>query len=779
MYSMGNKGSKADSTKPGSGKICSSCEIYVEALCKPELWSHQQIPKRRLEHVVLESSKCPFCRLLWRATWRNAWNYQRGLIEDFLGSRGMRAVGNLDQPVKEPVKPEKWATHLWKDSGPSYECSVKAFDGLAPYLEYKISLLGSPVPVDLHQVAESVEVSSLGYGQVIKPTAFDPEVCKAWLEQCQSKHGSSCAMPWGVSVEKPSKLWVIDVQEECIVPLPSEGAYITLSYVWGRRLPPNARLAKTMDEFNNKLKQPRSISRYLSRCDATYRDSFKFVRSIGQRYLWIDFICIPPDPVIGKEQIMVMDRIYACSLFTIAAADGANSSAGLPGVTERPSSQAPYFWQVSERITPSLRVASTVPVPAFVNQAWNHRGWTFQEKLLSSRLVLFTCGQVLWQCSKCVLYEDGPSEHKSEHWLALERPLQALGRFVDLKAPQALKRVEIDPYLQVTSEYCRRQLTFANDADNAFMGLGRVFEKVWQTNMVFGLPELILNRALLWHREISASPNNMKKWMSNLGNRFESDPKELEWNRRPDRRKVKTSTKKRRGSFVLDVFERRSVNGTYWPSWSWMGWIGRIVYSDVDKVVKPLLGKWYIGTESTPRLLHTAGREPVDTHRMATTSTQLPVPPSTLLPFQLFTYTQCQSIEHFELGKPHESTNSKPGAYHGLYFEIMSEGTRVGHIMLTTHEEVEKHWFLILLSETVQEKGQRGFSPGSASRAALGKKERDSSMAKYSAGIPLYNIMVIEWKDDAASTATRVGLGIIQQKDWAATNPQWTPMILE
>ena len=165
MYSMGNKGSKADSAEPGSGKICLSCEIYVEALCKPELWSHQQIPKRRLEDVVLESAKCPFCRLLWRATWRNAWNYQRGLIEDFLGSRGMRAVGNLDQPVKEPVKPEKWATHLWKDSGPSYECSVKAFDGLAPYLEYKISLLGSPCPSICIKLLRASRFLPLGMGR--------------------------------------------------------------------------------------------------------------------------------------------------------------------------------------------------------------------------------------------------------------------------------------------------------------------------------------------------------------------------------------------------------------------------------------------------------------------------------------------------------------------------------------------------------------------------------------------------------------------------------------
>jgi len=68
---------------------------------------------------------------------------------------------------------------------------------------------------------------------------------------------------------------------------------------------------------------------------ATIRDAMVLTERLGERYLWVDALCIVQDSEAAKQQTLRdMGRIYAQSKLTIVA--GACSSANDPllGVTE-------------------------------------------------------------------------------------------------------------------------------------------------------------------------------------------------------------------------------------------------------------------------------------------------------------------------------------------------------------------------------------------------------------------------------------------------------------
>jgi hypothetical protein len=59
-------------------------------------------------------------------------------------------------------------------------------------------------------------------------------------------------------------------------------------------------------------------------------DAIHFVRQIGERYLWIDSLCIVQDDTSQKHGLINnKDLIFSSALLTIIAATGRDANAGL------------------------------------------------------------------------------------------------------------------------------------------------------------------------------------------------------------------------------------------------------------------------------------------------------------------------------------------------------------------------------------------------------------------------------------------------------------------
>ena len=150
---------------------------------------------------------------------------------------------------------------------------------------------------------------------------------KQWLNNCDHNHGSVCNSYRGSGPRYASEIpiMVIDVIDDCLLEATSAVKYFTLSYVWG-----SAEMSKTLRVNYAARLQKGGLGSLFPK---TIADAIALVRSLGERFLWVDALCIVQDDNIRKQNdIKQMDIIYGKAFATIVAVHGASASAGLPGV---------------------------------------------------------------------------------------------------------------------------------------------------------------------------------------------------------------------------------------------------------------------------------------------------------------------------------------------------------------------------------------------------------------------------------------------------------------
>jgi hypothetical protein len=113
------------------------------------------------------------------------------------------------------------------------------------------------------------------------------------------------------------------------------------------------------------------------------------------------------NPEEQASQIKEMHKIYTNAEFTIIAASGPDSWAGLPGISKREVLQHIEIFQEQERFRPSA-LASSLPTfeEPIKNSVWSTRAWALQEIHFSRCLLFFTRSQVYFQCEEALWQED-------------------------------------------------------------------------------------------------------------------------------------------------------------------------------------------------------------------------------------------------------------------------------------------------------------------------------------------------------------------------------------
>ena len=315
-----------------------------------------------------------------------------------------------------------------------------------------------------------------------------------WVTNCDETHTTCKSRP----TRLPTR--VLDVQDLQRIILcetaNNEGQYLTLSHCWGSSksflTTPSTRLAmETGFEVDD--------------LPATFRDAVLVTKAFGQRYLWIDSLCIiQGDSGDWASESAKMGDIYANSYFTIAALDAEDDSEG--------------FLQREFRFTAlditstngqSTRVyLETNQCPTIRSEPLRTRAWTLQEEYLSQRILSFSRYEATWKCSHGVVNETGIPD--------LIHPDARINVPV-----QNLQPVPYDGHLSYESWYLMitrfsgRALTFDTDRLPSLAGLasriasienGQYCAGLWWDDILFGL---------LWRRaRLSQSPRRPTEYIA-------------------------------------------------------------------------------------------------------------------------------------------------------------------------------------------------------------------------------------------------------------------------
>lgn len=345
----------------------------------------------------------------------------------------------------------------------------------------------------------------------IRPLVSDTRLFAKWRDVCRDEHA-------GCREFNVPASGLIDVKERCVVDCKRGDdnsyvvgeagmSYVALSYVWGEdKLAEGKAMPKLTENTHERFKQPGSLTR--DTVLSTIDDAMKVTQEIGERYIWVDCLCIRQgDEDDYREFIPQMHLIYGFASVTIIAASGDNAHAGLPGVRKgsRSHVQEPFT------IKPGISLLETMDTKgtnyksgAIVNyqyledSAWFKRGWTFHERIFSRRALIFAREQVYWECEEASFWCE-------DSFWETSRKVGIGHRYCFGLFSEHLRRPWSVAYVMLVKEYSRRMLTRVGDALDAFALIISALEFEAGHKCLWGLPSLVFNitvsfliDALIW-----------------------------------------------------------------------------------------------------------------------------------------------------------------------------------------------------------------------------------------------------------------------------------------
>lgn len=328
-----------------------------------------------------------------------------------------------------------------------------------------------------------------------------------WISMCDN-HGELCRVSHSAQLDElrqESYFGVVDVQQHHmrLCPLPAGQPYAALSYTWGTQFVGRQHFKATTDNIAELMTEG-GIDSIYDQLPLTIRDAIRLVQRLGYRYLWVDSLCIlQGDEHVWELNARNMDVVYGNAALTICAADGDDANAGLVALSSAGSRYEHHARQIVESYMPDLRLMVSYPSETYIQcSRWNSRAWTFQERILSKRCLIFTAGRVYFQCRNSQMSEDVYEHPDASVWS------MGLLHGPSIKFREAnTKAVEV--YKDTIQSYTSRDLGDEADVLAAFNGIGRDLAKHLGGEAIFGLPNTHFDWALLW--EPTSAPKRRTK----------------------------------------------------------------------------------------------------------------------------------------------------------------------------------------------------------------------------------------------------------------------------
>ena len=252
----------------------------------------------------------------------------------------------------------------------------------------------------------------------------------------------------------------------------------------------------------------------------TLQDAVKVTQKLGLEYLWVDSLCIVQDEDEDQlNELPNMASYYENAYFTLIAG-GAKCTDGFlapkkacdkhKGASSfRNMLARPFLCR--KRDTHVCLFREETPYDLSKEPVFK-RAWTFQERIMSPRVLMY--GQrVVWQCKSLQVSDGGCDDWTEDPWNKGHRQIQmALNRASPEGADANSFAVKTshandatttsnglyDVWYQVVREFSRRSLTFQDDKLPAISALATKVQSINGDEYLAGLWRNDLLRGLLW-----------------------------------------------------------------------------------------------------------------------------------------------------------------------------------------------------------------------------------------------------------------------------------------
>ncbi|SPJ86906.1 related to tol protein [Fusarium torulosum] len=242
----------------------------------------------------------------------------------------------------------------------------------------------------------------------------------------------------------------------------------------------------------------------------TIQDLIKVTRQIGHRYLWLDAFCIVQDHDDEKRhQFNSIAEFYKQADILISAASASNCGEGFlqSRIVDRCYGsvfELPYEWKIDDHDTQGSLLLSELDLNcATDNDPVHMRIWTFQEHLVSSRVISFGSRQIKWTCQEENNSVDGGNYHEMIDGLEYNLD-EAFSPSPYPSENLVEKNCRVWSWMEIVMEYSKRDYSRPEDRVPAFneaMSLLAPRMGWTRDQCVYGIWKADASRQLLWKKD--------------------------------------------------------------------------------------------------------------------------------------------------------------------------------------------------------------------------------------------------------------------------------------
>ncbi|KAI0178818.1 HET-domain-containing protein [Hypoxylon sp. FL1284] len=512
-------------TDASPSRLCAACARLVPDRLRAEghkIKTDYELLDTFPEFPVLKASAkagCMLCRLL-RKTIRSSWavslrpmeehglgvlSAKDGLWDDLFGKPWDRQVrifhGHFrlsSRGLHQDDHSEQFIQNLSIRFGPA---NLPAEEDDWPYKRQIYQVL-------MFNVFDSVDACEIGNVDDSTYTRRPPdqnalsplniELMKSWISTCKNHHAAcrlDASADWLptrlIQIAESEGLYVrlVETSKHLNKHLEPPVQFMALSHMWGdvSILPPLRTLKSNYDDLQQEISMEELPQNFL--------DAVLVCRGLGIEYVWIDSLCIIQDsPEDWKHEAVTMHLVYKYAQATIVAAAAKSSRDGflVRNTSMTPAVKVVHASETGKQVGRSLILYPTNEESEtdfeYEGSEWNTRGWTFQERYLSTRLIYFCRNVLQFECRTCKSSEEGetslPGGRNNSLWPRTTMPTDAWFKM----------------WTNMLIRYTARKLTYGRDKLIAVRSIVNEmkdhvpgpyidFAGVWQMN---------IHRELLW-----------------------------------------------------------------------------------------------------------------------------------------------------------------------------------------------------------------------------------------------------------------------------------------